>query len=366
MPMTYCRLALILLVPAALVLAVACSSLGYYGQAIGGQLKLLHQRQSIEALLLDNDTEPRLKDQLQQVQQIRSFALYDLHLPENDSYSTYAETGREAVVWNVIAAPADSLAPQTWCYPVAGCVPYRGYFKQENANKFAARLAGKGLDIAISPATAYSTLGWFDDPLLDTMLRYADYRLAGVIFHELAHQRLYLKGDATFNESFASAVERAGIEAWIEKHGDEAQKTRWLEYRNRQVDFNALLSRTRQKLQKLYQFGAGQATMAGQKAAIFAELRLEYEGLKATWNNYSGYDGWIAQELNNAHFALHATYENGTAEFECLFRQNNADFEAFYAAATEISQWEQELRSAWLSAQDNDPSHCTSEESVPL
>jgi len=363
--MRYRRLVLIFLVPALLALAVACSSLGYYGQAIGGQLKLLHQRQSIEDLLQDNDTEPRLKDQLQQVQQIRAFALSHLHLPENDSYSTYAETGRDAVVWNVVAAPADSLVPQTWCYPVAGCVPYRGYFKQKKADKFAARLISQGLDVAVSPATAYSTLGWFDDPLLDTMLRYADYRLAGVIFHELAHQKLYLKGDATFNESFASAVERAGIEAWIDNHGDEAQRDRWLDSRKRQGDFNELLSRTRQKLQHLYESGPTQSQAAAQKAAILAELRVEYASLKATWNNYTGYDGWIAKDLNNAHFALHATYENGTAEFECLFRQNNGDFESFYRAATKISEWEHDRRNVWLTGQDSESSHCTIEDSVP-
>ncbi len=360
------RFALILLLPAALALPPACSSIGYYSQAIGGQLKLLHQRQPIEDLLQANDTDPRLKDQLQQVQQMRTFALNHLHLPENNSYSSYAETGRDAVVWNVVATPPASLEPQTWCYPIAGCVPYRGYFKQQKAEKFAARLAGKGQDVAISPATAYSTLGWFDDPLLDTMLRYPDDRLAGVIFHELAHQRLYIKGDAAFNESFASTVERAGIDAWLGQNGDEAQKTRWTEYSARQQAFSALLSETRDRLHALYQSGTTEQDILEQKAAIFAELRLNYGGLKASWNSYQGYDAWFAQDLNNAHFALHATYENGTTAFQCLLQQKNGDFEAFYQAVAQISQWTVEQRTDWLSGQDNASDHCATRETVRL
>lgn len=364
--MSFRRSILFLLLPAALVFPGACSSLGYYSQAIGGQLKLLHQRQSIDDLLKANDTDPRLKDQLRQVQQLRRFAQSHLHLPENDSYSSYAETGREAVVWNVIAAPPDSLEPQTWCYPVAGCVPYRGYFKQEKARKFAARLAGRGLDVAVTPATAYSTLGWFDDPVLDTMLRYPNYQLAGVIFHELAHQRLYIKGDAAFNESFASVVERAGIHAWMDDNGNAAQTTRWINYRNRQNDFNALLSVSREKLQRLYQSRPREAHWPGRKAAIFAELRLDYESLKASWNSYSGYDHWFAQDLNNAHLALHATYANGTAAFECLLQQKNGDFEAFYSAAAKIGQRTAEQRNSWLSGQGAESAHCTTAETVPI
>ena len=364
--MPYRRFVQILLPSAALALLFSCSSLGYYSQAIGGQLKLLHQRQPIEELLQDNDTDPHLKDQLQQVQQLRTFALNRLYLPANDSYTSYAKTGREAVVWNVVAAPVDSLEPETWCYPVAGCVPYRGYFKQEKANEFAARLAAKGLDVAITPATAYSTLGWFDDPLLDTMLRYPDYRLAGLIFHELAHQRLYIKGDATFNESFASSVERAGIDAWLEQNGDGSQSARWHSFRNRQMQFSALLSATRKKLQALYNSDPEIADLAGQKAAIIAELQQEYLGLKGSWNGYAGYDGWFSKELNNAHFALHATYENGVAAFECLLQQNNGDFEAFHKAAAEISQWAIEQREAWLTGQGKKSAHCTHQQSVRL
>ena len=362
MSMRYRLFALILL-PAALALPMACSSIGYYGQAIGGQLKLLHQRQSIEDLLEDNNTDTHLKDQLQQVQQMRQFASTRLGFPENDSYSSYAETGRDAVVWNVVAAPRDTLQAQTWCYPVAGCVPYRGYFREEKARAFATKLAGEGMDVAVSPATAYSTLGWFDDPLLDTMLRYPDFRLAGVIFHELAHQRLYIKGDAAFNESFATAVERAGVNAWINSYGDAAQKDRWFDQRSRQRAFNEMLSTTRKKLEILYQSNDGELT--SQKAAIFAELQADYPGLKASWNDYSGYDAWFAQDLNNAHFALHATYEIGTAAFACLLRQKQNDFEAFYGAAAEMGRWTDQERSGWISGQNGDPAHCAVDETVP-
>ncbi len=360
------RHVLILLLLAALAIPVACSSLGYYSQAIVGQLKLLHQRQPIDELLNANDTDPRLKDQLQQVQQMREFALEHLHLPENDSYTTYAATGREAVVWNVVATPADSLQPQTWCYPIAGCVPYRGYFKREKADKFAARLALKDLDVAVMPATAYSTLGWFDDPLLDTMLRYPDYRLAGFIFHELAHLRLYIKGDATFNESFATTVERAGVKAWIDQNGNDDQRSRWIDHQARQEQFKALLSATREKLQALYQSAENGPELSSRKAAIFAELRLDYKGLKASWNFYTGYDDWFAQDLNNAHLALHETYEHGTSAFECLLQQENGNFEAFYRAATEISQRTAEQRTRWLLLQADGTTRCASEDSVRL
>jgi predicted aminopeptidase len=363
--MSFYRLVLILMIATAVALATACSSLGYYSQAIGGQLKLLHQRQSIEDLLQANDTDPRLKDQLQQVQQMRKFAFESLHLPENDSYSSYAETGREAVVWNVVAAPRYSIEPVTWCYPIAGCVPYRGYFELEKAEQFAAGLADDGMDVAITPATAYSTLGWFDDPLLDTMLRYPDYRLAGLIFHELAHQQLYIKGDATFNESFASVVERAGIAAWIGENGDEELRARWVTARNRQSEFRALLSTTRQKLHALYQTGAAKADLSILKAAIFAELRRDYTGLKTTWNDYAGYDYWFDKDLNNAHFALHATYEQGTAAFTCLLGKSGGDFTDFYRAAAEIGGRAPAQRKQCLSGGLPDDTDCTAPESVP-
>ena len=225
-------------------------------------------------------------------------------------------------------------------------------------------MAEEGFDVAVSPATAYSTLGWFDDPLLDTMLRYTEYRLAGVLFHELAHQRLYIKDDATFNESFASAVERGGIEAWLHEQGDEEQKIAWVDGGARQRDFNALVSGVRRKLSDLYQSASNKQTIAEQKSAIFAELRNDYQGLKATWNSYNGYDRWFAQDLNNAHFALHATYENGTAAFECLLQENGRDFEAFYEAATEISNWTPERRAAWLAGHDSQSVHCAANKSM--
>ena len=228
------------------LLGFGCSTLSYYSQAIGGQVRLLHQRQPIQQLLNDHDTDPALKEQLQAVTQMREFATRELDLPDNGSYSSYAATGRTAVVWNVVATPSWSLTPKQWCFPVVGCVPYRGYFDHDKAVTFAAKLQQRDLEVAVIPATAYSTLGWFDDPVLDTMFAYPASPFAGPLFHELAHQKLYLKNDAEFNESFASAVEIIGLRRWLEQTQETGQLEKWQQQRQREHQVNTLLGATSQ------------------------------------------------------------------------------------------------------------------------
>jgi len=200
-------------------LLTGCAGPGYYAQAVSGHLDLMQARRDVAAVLADQGTGEELRQSLQAAAEIRAFAVTRLGLPDNGSFTEYAHTGREAVTWNVVAAPEFSLEPRHWCFPLAGCVPYRGYFDPLDAERLAARLAGKGNDVAVSPALAYSTLGWFRDPLLDTMFRYSEEQLAGIVFHELAHQKLYVKGDAAFNESYATFIEEIGVMLWLDSSG---------------------------------------------------------------------------------------------------------------------------------------------------
>ena len=199
-----------------ILMLTACSGPGYYMQAVSGQWKLMHGRQDIQTLIKDPSTSPELSDQLQSAASIKEFAQKTLELPGAQSYTSFVEIDGTAVVWNVVATPEFSLQPKKWCFPVAGCVPYRGYFDRQKALQSAARLERKGMDVSVSPATAYSSLGWFEDPLLSTMLTGSDIRLAAYLFHELAHQRLYLKGDSAFNEGYASFVEENGVTNWLQ------------------------------------------------------------------------------------------------------------------------------------------------------
>ncbi len=330
---------------------VACSTLGYYSQAIGGQLRLMHAREPIRKLLAAEDTDPNLKAQLAEILEMRRFASSVLLLPNNKSYTAYAETGKPALVWNVVATEPFSLQARNWCFPVAGCVPYRGYFKRENAERFARRLRRQGLDVAVSGATAYSTLGYFADPVLDTMLDYPDYQLAGLIFHELAHQHLYLKGDADFNESFATAVERIGVGRWLQATGSGSQRERWLSERARARDFSELLISTRNALEALYHQPLDREQMRIRKADIFRNLQNRYQKLKASrWSGYDGYDNWFQRDLNNAHLALFATYEGGTQAFLTLYREHDNNLPAFYAAVEAISRQGPEQRRQWMNS----------------
>lgn len=307
-----------------------CASLGYFAQAVSGHMDLMRARQPIEKLVAADDTPAALKDRLKLVQVVRSFAVTELGLPDNGSYRTYVSVDRPAVVWNVFAAPEFSLEPKQWCFPVAGCVVYRGYFAEEAAREYAADLAANGFDTWVGGAAAYSTLGRFEDPVLSTMLVWDDARLAGILFHELAHQRLYLKDDSAFNEAFASAVEEEGVRRWLESEDMTSELAAWREVRDRTIAFEELLARTAGRLQDVYRSGQAPEVMRDRKAAVFAMLRAEYEALRDEWGGWAGYDAWFLQPLNNARLILSATYRQLVPAFRALLHESDGDLEAFY------------------------------------
>ncbi len=341
------RLAGILLLIGCLPLA-GCGTLAYYGQAVSGHLGLMAAREPIDAVLVDPDTPETVRERLAVALDARAFAVTALGLPDNDSYKQYVQLNRSAVVYNVFAAPGFSLQPKTWCFPVAGCVVYRGYFDREDAERTAARYAAEGFDTWVGGAAAYSTLGRFADPVLSTMLYHDDARLAGVLFHELAHQKLYVDDDSAFNEAFATTVEEAGVRRWLRRDGREAALAEWEARRERAAAFELLLARTRARLQAIYETESPPAEMRADKAAAFAQLEAEYAALKAGWDGWPGYDRWFEAPLNNARLIPSATYRGLVPAFRLLLHQADGELAGFYAACEALAAMPRESRDAEL------------------
>jgi predicted aminopeptidase len=270
-----------------------------------------------------------------------------LHLPDNRSYRTYADVKRPFVVWNVVAAPELSVEPKHWCFPIAGCVAYRGYFKEKKARSFAASLAKQGFDVTVGGVPAYSTLGKFADPVLSTMMRYGDSQLAGIIFHELAHQLLYVKNDSEFNEAFATTVEDAGLERWLTERGHPDQMREFLEENAKERAFLELFARTREQLKQLYASGIPQEQMRAKKAAVFADLTEQVSALQHQQGDRY-YQSWIKEGLNNAHLASIATYYQCVPGFRRLLTEQGGDLVRFYAAARQLSRKPRAIRHAIL------------------
>ncbi len=316
-----------------------CSTVGYYSQAVGGHLKLMSKRQSIETLLADETTDPDLRYKLETLISARQFAITELSLPANDSYSTYVETGRAAVTWNVVATTEFSLAPVSWCFPIAGCVNYRGYYDREDAEHYAAALAENNHDVTVGGAAAYSTLGWFDDPVYDTMLRGQDIHYVGTLFHELAHQLLYIKDDSNFNEAFASFVEQEGVRIWL-NHRQQADRISGYETSlQRAADFGDLLKKSRESLVSVYSKDISDEEKRRGKEAAFAQMREDYEALKTSqWGGYAGYDGWFRRGLNNARLVAVATYRQYVPAFAAMYEEAGQDLIRFYELAKEIGE----------------------------
>ena len=326
------------------VLTSGCNSIAYYSQAIGGQLTILGQRQPIEDVIADPEIPDEIRARLKQVVAMRRFAVSELGLPDNASYTSYVDLKRPYVVWNVFAAPELSLIPRQWCYPIAGCVSYRGYFKEHDAERFAESLRKKGDDIMVAGITAYSTLGWFHDPLLNTMLNRSDTSLAGTLFHELAHQQLFIKDDTTFNESFATTVELEGVRLWLKMHGSEEQYLRYLQGHQRKMQFIDLAQGTRKKLIALYADSIPDQAKRLGKQRIFSELKQDYQKLKRTWGGYSGYDNWFNRELNNAHLVPVGSYYDYVPALQRLLHDCEGDLPAFYREAKAIATLAPETR----------------------
>jgi predicted aminopeptidase len=301
-------------------------------------MKIVMGKEPVQEIVDRKDTDDVTRHRLQVALLAREFAINKLSLPNTKSYTTYYDTGKDFVTWNVVAAPEFSFAPRTWCFPVAGCVSYRGYYDEADAQAYASELAdSEGLDVTVGGATAYSTLGWFSDPLLNTMLNRGDTGLAALIFHEMAHQKIYVSDDSKFNESFAGFVERAGLERWLDQYGDPALLSAVDVRKQRQQQFIDLLLEARKNLQAVYESKDSVERKRVRKDEKFEELRRRYEELKASWDGYTGYDNWFSKPLNNARLVSVATYTDFLPAFQVLFLDSDENFEQFYEATNKLA-----------------------------
>jgi predicted aminopeptidase len=310
---------------------------GYYWQAAAGHLDVMRRAQPLEALLDDPSTDPKLRERLLRAREIRAFASRELGLPDNRSYTTYAALGRPFVLWNVFATPELSLELERWCFPVAGCVAYRGYYAREDADRFAQRLRAGGLEAHVGGVPAYSTLGWFDDPLLSTFMHYPEGELARLVFHELAHQLLYVSGDTRFNESFATAVEEAGVERWLAARADRGVERAYREHAQRRREFVALLRRHREQLQAVFEAPLDDDAKRAGKARVLESLRTEYARLRASWGGFSGYDRFFAGGVSNPQLAAVGAYNDLLPAFRAMLEREGGDLPRFYAAVRELA-----------------------------
>lgn len=344
------RLAGILAVLAVAALAAGCDTVGYYYQSIGGHLGVMASAQSLDDAIATANTanDARLAQRLELARRIRDYASRELKLPDNGSYRKYANLHRPYVVWSVFATPELSLDLRKWCFPIVGCITYRGYYSQDDADHYAAGLRRDGFETYVAGIPAYSTLGYFDDPLLNTFVYQPEGELARLIFHELAHQVVYVRNDTAFNESFATAVEMAGVEHWLAQDGSADARASYKIYDGRRRQFRAMLLSTRDKLVTLYKSPLDEEAKRQGKARIFDELRQEYAGLKTEWGGYTGYDRWFDQPLTNAHLAAVATYQQWVPAFTALLAQSGGDWERFYAASRQLGDLPPAQREAAL------------------
>ena len=332
----------------ALVLVPGCASLEYYAQAVGGHLEVMRLAVPIEERLREADTPEPLRAKLAKVLAIREFASRELGLPDNGSYRRYADLGRPFVVWNVFAAPEFSVKPLESCFLFAGCASYRGFYSEEAAERHAAALAGEGYDVHVGGVAAYSTLGWFSDPVLSTFVQYPEPEVARIVFHELAHQAVYLKGDTVFNESFASAVEDEGMQRWLEREGTSAQRAAYADSRRGRSEFVALVIKYRAELAAFYDRPAEPEEKRAGKQRMFAQMQDEYRALKVSWGGFAAYDRLFAHGANNALLASVASYSELVPAFRALLAQKNGDLPVFYAAVRELAKLDKSERDSRL------------------
>jgi predicted aminopeptidase len=320
-------------------LLAGCESISYYGQAIGGHLKLLSSARPVDSWLADPATPPDLKQRLETARRIREFATRELHLPDNASYTTYADLGRRFAVYNVFAAPKFSVEPKSECFPITGCVAYRGFFSEEDALRHAERLRAEGYDVYVGGILAYSTLGWFDDPLLSTFIRYPDSQVARLVFHELAHQVVYAKNDTTFNESFAVTVEEEGVRRWLEAEGRTSELAAFHAAQARKRDLAARIRETRERLKAIYATQLSPEAMMEQKRGEFDRLHAAFPGV-------------VPAEPNNAFLVSIALYNELVPAFERLLAQAGS-LDAFYERTRQLAASGRPERDAVLARAPN-------------
>ena len=343
------RIFFLMLVAIALLALQGCIGLGYYAETANGHLEILAAREPVDEIQSDPTASAHLRAQMTTAAEMRQFAVNELALPDNASYETYVDVGRGYVSVAVFPAPEFSLELATWCFPIFGCVPYRAFFWEDNARKTAMALRDDGLDVYVTGVTAYSTLGWTPDPLLNTMLGFGDAHLAAVMFHELAHQQVYVRNDSAFNEAFAVTVEIEGVKKWFRKTGDQKELADYERSRKRQRDFLALVDEARQALLKVYAGSADDASKRAAKAQAIADMQAKYTALRdGNWGGYDGYDGWFSRPINNAQLAASGIYNDMVPDFRRLFQSCGEDFARFHGAAAKLTKFGYEERRAAL------------------
>lgn len=337
------RLARSMLAGWCLVALAGCADTQYYWQSVGGHLQLMHASRPITHWLGDPQTPESLKQRLALTQHMRDFAVAELALPDNPSYRRYADLRRKAVVWNVVAAPELALTLREWCFPVLGCVTYRGYFDEASARREAKDLQSRGFEVSVYGVPAYSTLGWMNwaggDPLLNTFIDYPEGELARLLFHELAHQVLYARDDTMFNESFATTVERLGGARWLQEQAPDSARAQYAAFDARRREFRALVLQTRTLLEQVYNNAEGleREAQVQRKQQAMQAFRARYATLRAQWGGYAGYDNWVAN-ANNASLGAQAAYDALVPQFEAVFDRQGRDWKAFYHAVRQIAQ----------------------------
>ena len=318
--------------------ATSVWNLGYYLDCVKGQVDILWKRQPIEKVIAQPDTPEPLKEKLKTVLAIRDFASKELQLPDNRSYRLYADIGRRYAVWNVVATPEFSVDPLQWCFPIAGCVSYRGFHRPEKAKDFADSLRAEGYDVYLYGVSAYSTLNWFSDPVLNTFIQRPAPYLAALIFHELAHQVVYVKDDSAFNEAFAKTVELEGVRRWLATQNNPAEIEKFSQSFRREEAFSHLVIDFREKLRKLYAQPLTNEAKRRAKEEQFAAFRQDYLTLKESWSGYSGFDRWMEKDLNNAKLVSISTYHDLVPAFRALLKHEQGDLSKFYSAVAELKQ----------------------------
>ena len=336
-----CGCALLLLLP-------GCAQFDYYLQSVRGQIDIWGRERPIQEVIGDAASPSALREKLSIALRAREFATAELGLPQNQSYRRYADLERPYVVWNVFAAPEFSTQPVQWCFVMAGCVSYRGYFAKSEADAFAAEAGAAGHDVYVGGVPAYSTLGWFADPVLNTFVNYPAVEIARIIFHELTHQVAYVKDDTVFNESFAVAVEREGLRRWIAKHGSARDRQLFENQQRYRADFVALVESYRARLDALYRQRVAPEAMREAKQRLFDGMQHDYARLKVSWDGFTGYDRWFAQKPNNALLASVALYTQRVPAFEAMLREHGNDLPGFFTAVKALARLDKAAREAAL------------------
>jgi len=346
--MNYQRIKRICLICCLMLGLTSCATTSYYLQSLNGHVDLLLKRQTISGILASQNTDKLLRDKLEMVLEIRRFASEHLGLPDNGSYSDYVDLGRNFAVWNVFAAPELSLQAKQWCFLFVGCLNYRGYYSEEAAYRYAQTLEAQGHDVFVGGVTAYSTLGWFNDPVLNTMINRDNNYLASIIFHELSHQKIYLKNDTAFNEAFAEMVAQTGVQYWLDLHGTAASRQKFLDKRLDETSFVNLILKYKEKLEMTYNSEMFIDEKRANKKSLLNQLAEEYENQYETGGNTGRYVTWLSSGLNNAKLASVITYQDYVSGFLTIFNHEHGNYQKFYESVEKLSKCDKYRRKSIL------------------